>query len=208
MLDRVKNPPQREHTTLDAVLKDCWQSLAVGARHASHPFHNAVLGTSGPDGCEMRTVVLRAVKPEMRQLMCHTDARAPKRAQILRDPRVSWLFYDERRKVQLRVSGTATVHADDTIAKQRWRTTPARARRCYSILTAPGTAIAQADSGLPEHLRRQSPTFDESEPWVENFAVIVTRIKRLEWLHLRAHGHQRARFEWASGNVTGTWLVP
>ena len=193
---------------LDAVLKDCWLMLAAGARRASHPFHNAVLGTSGADGCEVRTVVLRAARQETRQLICHSDARAPKRAQLLKDPRVSWLFYDDSRKVQLRASGVATVHHHDAIALQRWRSTPARARRCYSVRLAPGTAIARAESGLPEHLLNKTPTLDESEAWVENFSVIVTKVRRLEWLHLRAQGHQRARFEWASGKVTGTWLVP
>ena len=109
-----------EPPTLDRVLDDC--SLEQGARRGKHPFHTGVLATTRPDGCELRTVVLRSVDSETRSLVVHTDARSDKVRQIRADPRVSWLFYDPRRKVQLRLRGEATLSERSPTAEEseRW----------------------------------------------------------------------------------------
>ncbi len=64
--------------TLDELLKQCWRMLAAGTRNAGHPFHTGLLGTSGRNGCVLRTVVSRATVPESRKLICHTAARSSK----------------------------------------------------------------------------------------------------------------------------------
>jgi hypothetical protein len=118
------------------------------------------------------------------------------------------LFYDPRRKVQLRLSGMASVHTADDLAWTRWSNSPARSRRCYGVDPAPGTPISRPDSGLTEALEERSPTPDESNGWFDRFAVIETRIDRLDWLYLRARGHRRARFEWTTDEMVSTWLIP
>jgi 3-hydroxyisobutyrate dehydrogenase len=194
--------------TLPDLLDDCWNSLVEGARRGKHPFHTGVLGSIGPSGVALRTVVLRAVHPERRTLILHSDARAAKLEQLRCDPRVSWLFYDPRRRVQLRLEGLATVHEGDEVAHARWRNSPARARRCYGVEPAPGTAVHRPTSGLTPELVERAPSLEESDPWVDRFAVIVTEARSLEWLRLRARGHLRARFEWHGDRLVSSWLVP
>lgn len=204
----MSEPTQVRTPSLDDVLSGCWRMLAEGAKRARHPFHTPVLGTSGHGGCDLRTVVLRSVDPDARELICHTDLRSAKCAQVRRDPRVSWLFYDAQAKVQLRIGGVAEVHSGDPLALERWRSSPTRSRRCYGVVPGPGTPIERAESGLPEPYTERTPTVEESDPWVEHFAVLRTRVERVEWLHLRAKGHLRARFEWSDGELASTWLIP
>ena len=204
----MSEPVEARAPTLDDVLSRSWRMLVEGAKSAGHPFHTPVVSTSGPAGCDLRTVVLRSVDPDARELICHTDRRSAKCTQIGRDSRVSWLFYDARAKVQLRIGGIAEVHSGDPLALERWRACPPRSRRCYGVVPGPGTPIGRADSGLPEPYTERAPTVDESDPWAEHFAVLLTRVERIEWLFLRARGHLRARFEWSDGELASTWLIP
>lgn len=193
---------------LPELLLDCWDSLIQGAKRGKHPFHTGVLGSVGPDGPSLRTVVLRAVDPLRRTLICHSDARAGKLEQLQADRRVSWLFYDSRRRVQLRVEGRSLVHIGDRVARGRWRDSSARARRCYGVDPSPGTPVDAPISGLSTELAQRAPTSQESDPWVERFAVIETEIRSMEWLRLRAQGHLRACFRWRGEQLQSTWLIP
>ena len=112
--------------------------------------------------------------------------------QLRDDPRVSWLFYDADAKVQLRASGVVGVHVGDAKARERWTSSPARARRCYAVEPAPGAPLRTAGSGLPGDLAERPPREEESEPWFERFAVVQTYVDRLDWLWLRARGHSQS----------------
>ncbi len=204
----MSEPVEARTPTLDDVLSRSWRMLVEGAKRTRHPFHTPVLSTSGHRGSDLRTVVLRSVDPDARELICHTDLRSAKCAQIGRDPRVSWLFYDARAKVQLRIGGIAEVHSGDPLALERWRASPVRSRRCYGVVPGPGTPVGRADSGLSEPYTERAPTLEESDPWAEHFAVLRTRVDTMEWLYLQARGHLRARFEWSDDKLASTWLIP
>ena len=47
--------------SLDGVLHEVWTMLKRGATDYNDPFHWPVLGTTGRDGCSLRTVILRQV---------------------------------------------------------------------------------------------------------------------------------------------------
>ena len=49
----------KDWTNLDQILAESWAMLAYGAAHEPDPFHLAALGTTGSQGVELRTVVLR-----------------------------------------------------------------------------------------------------------------------------------------------------
>lgn len=104
----MSEPVEARTPTLDDVLSRSWRMLTEAARRARHPFHTPILGTSGHSGCELRTVVLRSVDPDARELICHTDLRSAKCTQIGRDPRVSWLFYEASLQASERTYLTAT----------------------------------------------------------------------------------------------------
>jgi hypothetical protein len=192
----------------ETILAGCRQMLADGANKAQDPCHTPVLGTVSSNGCSLRTVVLRRIIEQERMLICHTDVRSPKIQDIRRHPQVSWLFYHPQEKVQLRLAGPATLHADDQLADEQWRSSQLMSRRCYRAILAPGTPSDEPTSGLPDFLETRSPTLEESEVGRKNFVAIACRFDFLDWYYLRAKGHRRAQFFWSDNQMSAQWVVP
>jgi pyridoxamine 5'-phosphate oxidase len=199
---------QDRQDRLDKILDDVWTMLARGVSRFSDPFHWPVLGTGTANGCSLRTVILRQVLLPQRLLVCHTDARAAKAQEIVNCDRISWLFYHPRKKIQLRVTGPASLHSDDDFADRQWAATRVVSRLNYCALQPPGTVIAKPSSGLPDFLHTKVPRLLESQPGRRNFMVIASRIDSIDWLVLRALGPLRARFEWNANRLQAKWLIP
>jgi pyridoxamine 5'-phosphate oxidase len=194
--------------SLEEVLNGIWQMLQRGVSRFKDPFHWPVLGTTGQDGSSLRTVILRQFILPERVLVCHTDARAGKVQQISRISRVCWLFYHPRKKIQLRISGAATLHTDDRLADEQWAATKITSRLNYCATKPPGTPVDRPSSGLPDFLIAKVPTLLDSEKGRQNFMVIAGRIESLDWLQLRISGNRRARFQWTSTGLKASWLIP
>ena len=194
--------------TLETVLDEVWAMLKRGADRFNDPFHWPALGTIGKYGCGMRTVILRQFLLPERMLVCHTDARADKGEEISRSPKVGWLFYHPKRKVQLRISGPATLHTDDHFADEQWAATRITSRINYCATAPPGTPIDKPSSGLPDFLLNKAPTLLEGERGRKYFMAISCRIDSLDWVVLRILGNLRARFEWDENGLNSTWLIP
>ena len=99
-------------STLDDVLNSSWRILHNGVRNFRHPFYRPILTTIDGNNPEVRTVILRGFSEKDRTLICYCDARTPKVSQIRGNPNVSWLFYHPKKWLQLRLSGTASVHSN------------------------------------------------------------------------------------------------
>ena len=199
---------KRRWDTLDAVLEETWTLLKNGVNRPDDPFHWPVLGTSAKQGSRLRTVILRGFDLTQRRLVCHTDARAHKVAEIAAFANVGWLFYHPARKVQLRICGRATLHTDDQLANGQWAATKTTSRLNYCALEPPGTVVDKPSSGLPEFLRNKVPTLLDSERGRRNFMVIACRIDCLDWVGLGTLGNRRARFVWDENGLAADWLVP
>jgi pyridoxamine 5'-phosphate oxidase len=195
--------------SLEEVERHCFALLARGVRDRHSALHIATLASGGRDGFPAaRSVVLRAVDATNRMLRFHTDRRSAKYAELEADPRVAILFYDPRARLQFRFQAHATLHRDDEETHAVWAGVAAGSRRIYLGLP-PGSPSATPASGLPEELETRLPTPAESAAGILNFAVIQVRLLGLDWLHLAAGGHRRARFAWTPGEpATATWLVP
>ncbi|MGD9301345.1 MAG: pyridoxamine 5'-phosphate oxidase family protein [Desulfobacterales bacterium] len=194
--------------TLDGVLKEIWKMLDRGAANYHDPFHWPVLGTTGKEGPQMRCVIFREFSLPDRILVCHTDARAAKVREISEDLNVSWLFYHPKRKVQLRISGHATLHVDDHFADRQWAATKLSSRLNYCATAPPGTPLESPSSGLPEFLLNKVPNLFETEKGRQHFAAISCRIDAIDWVVLRVLGNRRARFEWDEAGLNARWLIP
>jgi hypothetical protein len=199
---------KRNLDTLEGVLKEARSMLTQGATRFNHPFHWPVLGSTGKDGSSLRTVILRQFIWPERMLICHTDARAAKVQEITNFSEISWLFYHPKKKVQLRISGPATLHTYDQIADRQWARTKITSRLNYCASQPPGTPIDEPSSGLPDFLRQKVPSLLESETGRKHFMVIAGRIVSLDWLVLRVLGNRRARFDWDENGLHANWLVP
>lgn len=184
---------------LDAALAEAFRLLARGVADRRSPFHTPCLGTVGADGApRLRTVVLRGFDPAARVLRIHTDRRSPKAAEMQAEPRVMLHAYDPAARVQLRLAGRATLHADDAVADAAWAASRPASRLCYAAPAAPGTPCAAP-----------LPAPREEAGGRAHFLAVGIAFDWLEWLWLCAEGHRRARFTWdAAGHRQASWLVP
>ena len=193
------------------ILKKIWKHLDLGVLERDHPFHTPVFGTVGASGePELRVVVLRRFwRKNPRALAFHTHLGAPKISELKNNPNVSFLFYHPQEKFQVRVKGTASIHADGSeLHEEQWFETEFFARRCY-VGEAPSQISPKPTSGLPEDLTDRAPTEVESETGRANFAVVFSTIDRLDCLELNVRGHRRSLFVWnENGDLETKWLTP
>ena len=190
--------PPHAHS-LDAALAEAMGMLLHAVTDRRSAFNTPTLATIALDGAPAaRTVVLRGFDPASRTLRLHSDARAAKAAELLREPRCALHFYDAGAQVQLRLGAVARVHRDDALADDAWSGSRAFSRMWYAVEPGPGAV-------LPAPL--QAP--QDPDAGRDNFATLRLAFHSLEWLWLSVEGHRRARFTWRDGEVPdATWLVP
>ncbi|RKR85522.1 pyridoxine/pyridoxamine 5'-phosphate oxidase [Mucilaginibacter gracilis] len=190
--------------TLSEAFTQCWAKLLYGSIMADNALHTGTVGTLGTNGINLRTVVLRAIDPDKKQVIFYTDKRSAKMADIAEHPQLSWLFYDAAEKIQIRLSGQAVVHHNDDIALYHWENVSKAGRKSYMAIPAPSTGIANASNGL-EYLAGNDVY---TVTGYHNYAVIITCVNFIEWLSLKPTGHRRAQFKFTDDSWKGQWLVP
>lgn len=194
----------------DEQLAHVWARLEGAVARARDPFHTPVFGTvqAGDGECGLRTVVLRRAEASLRRLVCHTDLRSSKIADLRRRPRASWLFYDPEARLQVRARGPVTLHTDDDLAEDQWRAARLSSRRCYLSAPGPGRALAGPEGTLPADLADRVPTEAEAAEGRANFAVVACIVDAIDCLMLRYQGHRRLCFSWDGGEWLGRWVAP
>lgn len=202
--------PVVEHPlSLHEIENHCWQMLRAGCDSGSHPFHLPAVASSGPDGVELRTVVLRRAEEEKRLLGFHTDVRSAKWQSLRLQPQMQWLFYSAPDRVQLRIRASAQLHQQDTIAREAWDNSPVRCRRVYMGDEIPGAPSPYPTHGLPDEFFQTLPSVESAEKGWDHFGVVITRVETIEWLQLSSRGHLRASFHYRAGEAAQTmWMVP
>jgi hypothetical protein len=195
-------------STLDDVLNSSWRILHHGVRNFRHPFHRPTLATMDENKPEMRTVILRGFSENDRTLICYCDARTPKVSQIRGNSNVSWLFYHPEKCIQLRLSGTASVHNNDKTAESQWKKVRLTSRINYSSGTPPGSPTEKPTLDPSSFLRDKAPKLLDHPQARKNFAVIVCRFDQMDWLLLKLTGHIRAKFHWDDNRIDASWVIP
>ena len=188
---------------LDSTLAEAIACLAAGVRDRRDPFHTPTLASIGLDGApKVRTVVLRGWDADTRTVRVHTDRRTPKVAELRANPATAVHMYDARRKLQLRLGGTVSLHADDAPAAKAWAATRAMSRLCYQVTRTPGSRVSD-----PADVASDA---DATGQGVDHFLVLNIVVSQIEWLYLAHAGHRRAAFGWDgdAGRWAGHWLVP
>lgn len=194
--------------SLDHCLDFAFQMLGKGVSQYRHAFHFPALITGGNHPAEARKVILRAFSKTGRFLICHSDSRSAKIKRIQENSQVSWLFYDAKTSFQLRISGPATLHTQDLLADEQWKTVRITSRMNYLTALPPGHPIDAPSSGLTGAFSEKVLKSLDPDAGRENFAVIQGRMEQMDWLVLGATGHLRARFSWSQNNSEASWLVP
>ncbi|MBY0479531.1 MAG: pyridoxamine 5'-phosphate oxidase family protein [Chitinophagaceae bacterium] len=192
--------------TLEDLDKDCWVRLLNGALKSKDEFHTAAVATLQDGDINFRTMVLRKVIPQEKQIHFHTDIRSKKWEELQQSNNISLLFYNAAAKMQMRINGQATLHCNNAITETAWEKTGVSSRHSYLTIAPPSIPSAVPTSGLDEAFALRNPTQEESEAGKHNFGVISVQALSLDWLWLHHAGHRRAFFDYK--NQERCWLIP
>jgi hypothetical protein len=154
-----------------------------------------------------RTVVLRSLHFDTSTdipsliFVVHTDTRSEKWHQLQQDPACTLHFYCSKRKWQMRVQATASLHQQDVQATGEWHRLSSRSQQIYRLQHTPGTPVKDPKAAY---------TFDSTESGFENFGVLRLEVTSMESLQLeqpdRTDYHVRARWDFEKGHAE--YLAP
>jgi hypothetical protein len=162
--------PDAVSKALDLLTRAAHDRKAAGLRWP-------VLATARSDGgVDARMLVVRAFDRAALSLDLHTDARSAKAGQLAGDPRCTLVFFQARARIQLRLTGEATLHTSDSAAAEAFARVPEGARDAYRG-AAPGAPLGG-----------QTPRPDSAQP---HFALIRVQLRTADWLDLSGQGHER-----------------
>jgi pyridoxamine 5'-phosphate oxidase len=190
--------------TLEQILAQAFSLWKEGVTNRSSQWHTPAVATV--DALNMphvRTVVMRAFDHTLSSavLRFHTDRRSPKCAALQNNPNIGVHGYDRKAKLQMRLTGKATLHTDSPLADAAWEHSLAMSRVCYGVQPASGSEIATAEGYT-------LPPLSDTDMGRNHFAAVVMDVSSLEWLYLSHTGHCRARFTFKERGVDSTWLAP
>lgn len=175
---------------LPLLREQCWRLLEQAVAEKGQGWRTPVLATSGPEGPEARTVVLRSVEVERSRLAIYCDSRSPKVAQLRADPRAVLVAWSAAWSCQLRLNVSIDVAESGLDVSSRWaQLSMTPAAQDYLAPLPPGSPL---DALLPKRASR------------EHFCVLWADVRAIDWLLLSQEGHRRARFDGQGAR----WLVP
>lgn len=152
-----------------------WSQLGAATR-ARTGFTLVYVGTAGPDGPQVRAMILRAV--DAPDLYLATDRRSPKLADLRSDPRIAVTGWDDEQQVQLRLRGTAELVTDPERLAEVWASFGPGTRALFAAPAPAGTPLTDAAQQ------------DDAEP-VDRFGWLRVRVTRID--HLDLSGPEQRR---------------
>lgn len=192
--------------TLPEVEAACWRALAAAPQQHGHAWRLMTLATvaraeDGEAWPDARTVVLREVQAEQRQLVFYTDARSAKAGQLQQQPQGVLVLWSRELGWQLRLQVLLTLQTSGLAVSSRWaqvKLTPSAMD--YLAPWPPGAPLqADATEGAPPATHPAPPRDSR-----HHFAVVTAQVQAMDWLELHPEGHRRAAFD-AKG---ARWLAP
>lgn len=197
------------YNDLDLTFNEIIGLLKRGVKDRKSCFHYTTLCTVDEKyNPRSRTVIARNFDEEKFLINIHSDSRANKIKEIEMNSNVSLNFYDDKKKIQIRIKGSAKIKK---ACKRSWDNLSNWSKRCYLTEKKPGTYEDKPSSGFLEKYSQDSPSDEESKEGINNFCVILIEVKNIEWLYLASQGHRRAIFRIIRGeklSVESTWMIP
>jgi len=162
------------------------------------PYHIFSLSTINNKQPESRMVVLRKVNESPFQLFFNLDARSPKSKQLQDNKFCSTLFYDQSRRIQMRMKCSIDTHYNNDVTKKVWNNTPLQSRKCYMGPYNPSSILKKWHPNVPLQYIDRDPTKEDSEQGYKNFMHIQLNIVEADILELHYDGH--VRFQVSNNN--------
>jgi len=187
------------------ILKSEWKNINLGIQKAEYDYHSFVLSTISSNGPDSRTVILRAFDEDKPAIWFHSDRRSKKILHLKKNEKVSALFYDKSRKIQLRINGLAYIEEDIKNNKRIWESMKPESKICYMGPYAPSQRINQFE---PNTLEKSAHNLNEEDEnlGLSRFCRIRIKIKKIDWLKLDYKGHQRLEFEFGK-EIKVQWIA-
>ncbi|MEK9680575.1 MAG: pyridoxamine 5'-phosphate oxidase family protein [Pelagibacteraceae bacterium] len=192
----------------ELIFDEIWSLLSRGVVDRSEDFRLPVVIVNKDGYSDGRIVVLRGAFKDKKILRFHTDLRSSKISALKKNNTIYFLFYNKKRKIQVRAKGFATINYKNSITEEAWKKTQIISRKCYLASQAPGTISNEPDPGYPKELEGKNPKFEETEIGFDNFCVIESKIVEMEWLYLASQGHRRALIKINEEDIETHWLTP
>ena len=187
------------------IIKSEWENINLGIQKAKHDYHSFVFSTVSKNSPDSRTVILRDFDEHQPAIWFHSDRRSKKILHLKENEKVSALFYDKSRKVQLRINGIADIEEDIEHNKRIWDSMRPESKLCYMGPYAPSQKINQFE---PNTLKKSAHDLDKKDEHLglSRFCRIRIKIKKLDWLKLDYKGHQRLEFKFGK-KVKTQWIA-
>ena len=187
------------------ILEMEYKELHKATKDGKHEYHCFSLATIDSKTPKLRTVVLRALDKNNNTLSFHTDLRSNKVKEIQSNRNVSALFYDKKRRIQIRIQGNAQLDENSNRLKKIWSSMRPESKLCYMGPFAPGEKLDQFQPNLPNH-NAQNITTKNNKKGYENFCRVTIYLESLDWLQLEHSGHQRIYFSF-NKNSKPIWIA-
>lgn len=188
----------------DTLFEHCWNRLLAAVNQRDDPWRTPALATSGADGPQVRTVVLRGAEQGRQLLEFHTDCRAEKVLQLNDRQNAAWMFYDAIAKEQLRCRGPVSLHSEDSTARRAWDQLRAASRSGYAQRINPGEPLNESDQTIG---RQQDQPMDEAMAFA-NFMLVRCTVQHMDWLQLGATKNIRVLIRPGSQGWLGQRVAP
>ena len=183
------------------ILNREFDFLIDGISNISNPYLYFCLSTINNKRAQSRTIVLRDVDKSSIAIYFNADYRSPKIKQLLLNNLCSILFYDNKRKVQIRSNCQAYINNNNNKAKEQWLKTPLQSRKCYMGEYSPSQILNKWHPNIPLKYLKKDPEKKDSESGYYNFSFVKLVIKKLDILELHHDGHIRFSVD-VSKNIT------
>ncbi|MFD0861253.1 pyridoxamine 5'-phosphate oxidase family protein [Sungkyunkwania multivorans] len=181
---------------MDVIFASIIKDLKIALKDKSHPYRYFTLATVGFNNTpRLRTVVLRDMDEDM-NMFIYTDRRSKKITHITENNKVSLLFFNPEKSLQVSVKATAHLVRDDQELSLLWKKIPKKARKDYTTSVSPGQEIKNPDE--VDYLDT-----------ISYFSVIKIRPEKIEYLHLKNPNHIRVEFRKTDDNTwKGNYIAP
>lgn len=183
-----------------SFIEDALSALEHSVQDRKGELRHIQLATVSPEGHPgLRTVVLRDIQRAPPGAEIHTDARADKARDIAHASQVTFVAWSAEDHIQLRFEGTARLHRDDEVSRDRWDKLSTKGRDTFGLRSEPRMPIAD-----PEDQSHMPP-----EEQYRQFTVILVALTGVDVLRLGPDGDQtRAYGRFNSSSIEAEWIGP
>ena len=163
-----------------------------------HPFRYVVFSTVKEGNANSRWVVLRK-RTEHSSFLIYTDSRSAKVGELQENSSASLLFYNERKKLQVKVQGEVVIHQQNELTKKYWPVVQGASAKAYTTIHAPGDRIESKETGYDWI----SPEDDQYFTLLEVFPSAIEALQLNGERHIRVQYLKDREEQW-----TSSFLVP